>query len=179
MASAWSPEVYALALELAARAHGAQKTPHGLPYLAHVTAVCAEVQRALMEERELDGDLAVACALLHDTLEDTALDPREVSRLFGERVLEGLRALTKDPSVPKDARMDDSLRRLRLRPREVWLVKLADRTVNLGPAPSHWSLDKRRAYLAEGGRILQALGEASAWQAARLSARMARYGEGL
>jgi (p)ppGpp synthase/HD superfamily hydrolase len=167
--------VYARALDLAARAHGDQRTPQGLPYLVHVTKVCAEVQCALHHERDLQGDLAIACALLHDTLEDTSLDPEVLSQDFGPEVLQGVRALSKDPALPKEARLGDSLRRLRLAAREAQLVKLADRTVNLGPAPEHWSPDRRRAYLSEAEDILRALGAASPWLAARLTARMDSY----
>jgi guanosine-3',5'-bis(diphosphate) 3'-pyrophosphohydrolase len=72
--------------------------------------------------------------------------------------------------------MADSLARIRAQPREVWLVKLADRIVNLGPPPTDWSTDKRRAYQAEARGILTALAEASPYLADRLNARIAAYG---
>jgi (p)ppGpp synthase/HD superfamily hydrolase len=80
---------------------------------------------------------------------------------FGDRVVSGVDALTKDPALPKHERMKDSLRRIQDSPREVWLVKLADRITNLDPPPEEWSLDKRRRYLEEANEILATLGAAS------------------
>jgi (p)ppGpp synthase/HD superfamily hydrolase len=71
--------------------------------------------------------------------------------------------------------MADSLRRLRDQPREVQLVKLADRITNLAPPPAHWSADKRRAYRAEAVTIADTLGDASPTLQARLRARIAAY----
>jgi GTP diphosphokinase / guanosine-3',5'-bis(diphosphate) 3'-diphosphatase len=72
--------------------------------------------------------------------------------------------------------MADSLRRIKLQPREVWLVKLADRIVNLQPPPEHWQADKIAAYRAEARVILAALGEASPLLAARLAEKIEAYG---
>ena len=71
--------------------------------------------------------------------------------------------------------MADSLRRIQKPPREVWIVKLADRTVNMEAAPAHWSMDKRRTYQREATEILQKLGSASPSLAARLREKIARY----
>jgi (p)ppGpp synthase/HD superfamily hydrolase len=57
--------------------------------------------------------------------------------------------------------MADSVRRIRQRPRAVWLIKLADRITNLEPAPPNWSTVKCLAYAAEARSILDELGEAS------------------
>ena len=71
--------------------------------------------------------------------------------------------------------MADSLRRILAQPREVQLVKLADRTVNMEPAPPHWSAEKRATYRAQAQEILDALGSASPSLAARLRDKIARY----
>lgn len=172
---AFSPELYASALEFAARAHGEQKTPKGQPYVVHLASVCMEGIRGLYAEPGRDGDLLVACALLHDTLEDTQTQEDEVLRAFGPRVAAGVRALTKDEALPKEARMADSLQRIRLQPAEVAMVKLADRITNLAPPPAHWTPEKIRKYREEGEEILSALGHASAFLSARFRERLARY----
>lgn len=41
-------------------------------------------------------------------------------------------------TVPGSEQMEDSLRHIRLRPKEIWAIKLADRITNLQPPPSHW-----------------------------------------
>jgi len=43
----FSQDLYLNALTFAARAHGEQKTPFGLPYMVHVSSVAMEVMAAL------------------------------------------------------------------------------------------------------------------------------------
>lgn len=171
----FSPDVYLRALNFAARAHGDQKTPAGLPYLTHLSAVCMELVRALRAEPGRDEDFAVTCALLHDTLEDTPTDPRALSREFGERVLAGVQALTKNNGLPKEERMSDSLARILVQPPEVAMVKLADRITNLAPPPEHWSHEKIRQYRLEAELIRDNLHPASPFLTARLEERLATY----
>ena len=42
-----------------------------MPDILHIGLVAMEVMATSAKEFGLDGDLAVVCALLHDTLEDT------------------------------------------------------------------------------------------------------------
>jgi (p)ppGpp synthase/HD superfamily hydrolase len=172
----WSSDSYARALRFAAERHVTQRFPGtDLPYLVHVVTVAAEVQRALVEEPPTNPDLAVISALLHDTVEDTETTVDEIAGAFGADIAAGVLALTKDSSLPKAERMPDSLRRIREQPREIWLVKLADRTANLAAPPSYWTIEKRRAYLAEGETIAAALGDASPWLLGRLRERITSY----
>ncbi len=181
MGSPWSPEVYQRAALLAAKAHQGQMLPDSpAPYLVHLMLVAAEVTAALQVEEGLDGDLAVACALLHDTLEDTAVQSADLRREFGPLVAAGVQALTKDPALPKEQRLADSLRRILAQPREtareVALVKLADRVVNLRPAPASWTRAKIAAYREDAQIIRETLGAASPHLAGRLARRIATYG---
>ncbi|MEQ1505979.1 MAG: HD domain-containing protein [Myxococcota bacterium] len=169
------PSRYVEILEFAAEAHGAGLTPKGHPYVVHLSCVAMELMLALRHEPGRDEDLAVACALLHDTVEDTAVTVDAVAARFGPRVASGVAALTKDPALPKADRMADSLVRIRREPPEIAMVKLADRITNLAPPPPAWTADKIAAYRLEGRAILDALGGASSWLAARLSDRLARY----
>jgi len=172
---AFSTEIYRRAIDFAARAHGDQRVP-GSPvtYVVHLAAVAAEVLAAAMVE-PFDVDLAVTCALLHDTIEDTEVTEEEIERLFGASVARGVRALTKDAHLPKAEQMPDSLTRITREPREVWIVKLADRISNLEVPPSYWSREKRIAYRDEARVILAALGPASAHLAQRLESRIDAY----
>lgn len=172
----WSSELYVASLRFAAERHAGQLVPGSeLPYLVHVVSVAAEVVATLADEPFDAPDLAVQCALLHDTLEDTETSFEELSLRFGLGVAEGVRALSKDSTLPKAERMADSLRRIREQPREIWLVKLADRVTNLAPAPPHWTRDKRTKYREEARAIHMALGEASRVLGARLLDKIARY----
>ncbi len=170
-----TPDEYHEVLTFAARAHAEQRTPHGLPYLTHLCLVAMEVDLALRERADLDVDLATRCALLHDTIEDTATTEADLEAAFGPAVASGVLALTKDERLPKPDQMPDSLRRILEQPREVAAVKLADRICNLGPPPPHWNPERIAAYRTEAQRILDALGAADAGLARRLEQRIAAY----
>ena len=161
----------------AAQRHQGQTYPATeLPYLVHLGSVLLELGPALAVQPQLDSGLALCCAILHDTIEDTGTTRDEVERMFGQQVAEGVMALSKNPEIAdKRAAMTDSLRRIRQCPKEVWLVKLSDRTANLGTPPVHWNAAKRRAYAEEGDLILSELGEASPLLAARLGERIAAW----
>ena len=172
----YSPERYVAAMRFAAAKHNAQKEPgHDLPYLVHVVSVAAEVIAVLPVSRVADPDLAVCCALLHDTVEDTGTSLDEIRERFGSGVADGVSALTKDVQLPKAEQMGDSLRRIRGQPAEIAMVKLADRITNLSEPPHYWSVEKRVAYRAEAGTIVDALGAANAALEARLRARIESY----
>ncbi len=172
----WSQDRYAQAAHFAAEAHRNQKlADNGLPYLLHVTTVAAEVLAAVAIEPVADADLAVLCALLHDTVEDCEVTVTDLEARFGPAVAAGVLALSKDPALPRELAMSDSLRRITLQPREVWIVKLADRINNLQPPPSHWKPAKIAAYRAEALEIVEALGAASPYLEGRLRAKIAAY----
>jgi guanosine-3',5'-bis(diphosphate) 3'-pyrophosphohydrolase len=106
-------------------------------------------------------------------IEDTATSPAMVAERFGPDVLAAVMASTKNADLPKEQRMPDSLERIRGQSLEVWMVKLADRIVNLGPPPAHWTRDKMAAYQSEAETILSALRDASPFLARRLEQRIA------
>jgi (p)ppGpp synthase/HD superfamily hydrolase len=164
-------------MRFAATAHNGQRVPGSeLPYLMHLSLVAMEVIAALGQETGRNENLAVQCALLHDVVEDTETPLAELEREFGTAVAQGVSTLTKDKSLPKADRMSDSLRRIRTQPREVWMVKLADRITNLQPPPGEWTPDKVVAYREEAEEILAALGEASPFLARRLRQKLQTYG---
>ncbi|MCW7538468.1 HD domain-containing protein [Aquabacterium sp. A7-Y] len=164
------------AWRFAANAHVGQTVPGTeLPYLLHLGLVVAELSEALAADPVLDRRLALCIALLHDTLEDTGTTYSQVLELFGEPVAAGVLALTKNQALPKAERMPDSLQRIRQQPREVWVVKLADRSANMSGPPSFWSEDRRRAYRQEAVRIADELGAASPLLERRLRERIRLY----
>lgn len=173
----WSPELYRRALVFAAEAHGGQKVPGSeRPYVTHPVEVAAELCAALLVDPVDEPDLAVQCALLHDTVEDTSVRVEDLVERFGAAVARGVAALSKDPTIAKEGRMADSLRRIRSEPREVWMVKLSDRIVNLADPPSYWSDEKIASYRVEAIEIADALGEASAVLDARIREKIRSYG---
>ncbi|MDR3086619.1 MAG: HD domain-containing protein [Azoarcus sp.] len=152
-----------------------------LPYLVHLGAVLLNLLPALEEMPLVDSALAQCCAILHDTVEDTKTTADEIREHFGKQVADGVLALTKDKTLEKRQSMCDSLRRILMQPKEVWMVKLADRTANLGEPPAYWTREKCLAYAEEGQLILDTLGEASDLLSRRLSGRITawetKYGE--
>lgn len=176
MSSTFSRDLYMRAWHFAAARHKDQKMAGSdLPYITHVGAVAMEVLATIAVEDFANPDLAVACALLHDTIEDTSTTFEEVANEFGVVIAGGVVALSKDKQLPKEEQMADSLRRIQQQPREIWIVKLADRAVNLEPAPAHWPTERRRAYQREASLILEQLGTASASLSARFREKVARY----
>jgi (p)ppGpp synthase/HD superfamily hydrolase len=131
---------------------------------------------ASASERVEHPDLAVQCALLHDVIEDTDIAYEQVEKVFGQAVAEGVAALSKDGRMGNKAeQMADSLRRIKGQPREVWMVKLADRITNLQPPPHYWKEPKIRDYHAEAIAIHGALGSAHEALSKRLAAKIEEY----
>ena len=172
----FTPDRYVAAMRFAAIAHNAQKEPgHDLPYLVHVVSVAAELIAVLPTMSGIDADLAVSCALLHDTVEDTDVELHAIKATFGDAVAAGVSALTKDATLPKAEQMADSLRRIQQQPREIAMVKLADRITNMSAPPHYWTKEKCTAYRAEAGVIADTLGAACPALETRLRTRMELY----
>ncbi|MBF0121133.1 MAG: bifunctional (p)ppGpp synthetase/guanosine-3',5'-bis(diphosphate) 3'-pyrophosphohydrolase [Desulfobacterales bacterium] len=156
----WSPDLYIKAWNFACSAHLGQKVPGtDLPYVNHIANVSMEVMTAIAYESDIDNpDLAVQSALLHDTLEDTKVCYNKIKSIFGEDVAKGVLALTKDKNLSKKAdQMKDSLNRILQQPKEIWMVKLADRITNLQPPPNYWSKEKIVQYHKEAIEIFDTL----------------------
>lgn len=178
----WSIEKVFKAWQLASRLHDWQKYAgpnegEYVEYLNHIGAVLLELMHALQFESNADIDLAMHCAILHDTVEDTPLTKQELEQQFGPQIAEGVMALTKDKTLgSKKEQMLDSLSRIRQQPREVWMVKMADRIVNLQPPPFHWSEEKKTRYREEAMLIHSQLKDANTYLADRLKKKIEDYG---
>lgn len=147
-----------------------------MEYLNHIGSVAFEIINALQYEENIDADLAILCAILHDTVEDTALRKEDIRELFGEEVAAGVSALSKNAGLEsKEEMMQDSLDRIVKCPREVAMVKMADRICNLSCPPYYWDADKKRKYLAEATTIHVRLGYSSAYLSARLASKIEGY----
>ena len=171
-------EKYLKALNFAARAHAEQKTPHGLPYLTHLTAVTMEVIHAISKSNleEEKANIAITCALLHDIIEDTSFTYDDIFDEFGLEIAEGVEALTKDKSLPsKKEQMSDSINKLLAQPYEIQMIKLADRITNMQKPPEDWENDKIYAYFQEAKFILSCLKNSSIELSKRLEEKINNY----
>lgn len=167
--------------QLVSRLHNGQKYGGSAPgeqieYINHVGSVTFEMLHAIQLEPAMNAGLAVKCALLHDTIEDTSVSYQDILQLFGNEVAEGVSALTKNTDIqPKELQMEDSLRRIKLQPKEVWAVKLADRIVNLYAPPYYWNDEKKKQYLEEAKQIWRELKNGNAYLAQRLEQKINAY----
>ncbi|MCB1859268.1 MAG: bifunctional (p)ppGpp synthetase/guanosine-3',5'-bis(diphosphate) 3'-pyrophosphohydrolase [Gammaproteobacteria bacterium] len=170
-------EAYLKAWNFACHAHRFQKLPGSdTPYVNHVGSVAMEVMVALSRETVDQPDLAVQCALLHDVLEDTDTGFDALRSHFGPDIAQAVLSLSKDASLPdKRSQIEESITRIRQQPREVWIVKLADRITNLQHPPSHWDGVKIRHYREEAMLIHRSLGNASEYLANRLAEKIDSY----
>lgn len=159
----------------ASRVHNGQLySGEKLPYMTHIGNVMMEV---MVLSSELDNpELAIMCAILHDTIEDTSTSYDDIKKEFGRAVADGVMALTKNDTLStKREKMLDSLERIKIQPKEVWAVKMADRTANLGEPPHHWKPEKKRAYQEEAEIIYDYLHEANEKMATRLQSKIEAY----
>ncbi len=173
-----TPDLYRNALAFACKAHNGQKMPASeLPYFLHITEVMTETLIAFHEtpHKTLNQDLGVLVAILHDTIEDTPVKLEEIEQNYGKEVKDGVWAMTKDESLPKEEQMNDSLEKLLKLPIEVQFVKLADRIVNLKQPPHYWDSEKRKKYYTESKLILEKLGKVSQYLAIRLETKIQEY----
>ncbi len=88
-------ELLQRALEYAEKAHKGQKRASGEPYVNHCMAVAT-----ILAEMHVPP-VVVAAGLLHDTVEDTEIDLKELRREFGKEVFDLVQAVTKLGSLPR------------------------------------------------------------------------------
>ena len=146
------------AYDLALQYHGDQKRESGEPYISHPVAVAL-----ILVGMECDTDTVVA-ALLHDTLEDTSLEPAVIKKEFGPDVLlivEGLSKLSRINYTTEEDEQAENLRKMLLamvRDIRVILIKLADRLHNMRTLSSK-SEAKRREISFETMQIFAPLAD--------------------
>jgi (p)ppGpp synthase/HD superfamily hydrolase len=172
------PESLHRAMRFAARAHEGQVMRGGrIPYMVHAALVAMEVMIALSgdEGKGADAHLAVVCAILHDVMEDSGTGYENIALEFGASVADGVLALPKNSVLATKDRMADSSSRIETPPREIWMVKLADRIVNLAPPPPDWRKEKIQQYGEEALMILERLGAASVSLSSRLREKIDEY----
>lgn len=119
------------ALEFARLAHGQQRRRSGEPYVTHPIGVA-------LITAALGGDLiAVVAALLHDTVEDTAVTLTQIGEEFSPTVSEVVDGLTKLDRISFDSREAQQAATMRkmliamAKDARVLVIKLADRLHNM------------------------------------------------
>ena len=119
------------AYEIAASAHEGQKRLSGEPYIMHPLSVALILASLGMDEA------SIIAAILHDTVEDTALTNEQVRKEFGETIAELVDGVTKIGKVPlqtKEEQQAENIRKMLIamsRDIRVIIIKLADRLHNM------------------------------------------------
>ena len=155
--------------------YGGQNKNEKIEYINHIGSVVFEIMNAAKHTPDFNLELAAKCAFLHDTLEDTNFSTEDLEREYGQQVLEGVLALTKNTKLEKEHQMPDSLNRIKAQPKEIWAVKMADRICNLYAPPYYWNTSKKEKYLEEAQTIYQDLKEGNDYLAKRLLEKIEMY----
>jgi GTP diphosphokinase / guanosine-3',5'-bis(diphosphate) 3'-diphosphatase len=125
-------ELLVRAYRFSEEAHRGQTRNSGEPYVIH----CIEVAK-ILADLQLDST-TVASGLIHDVVEDTAVELADVEREFGKEIAAIVDGLTKIAKLPNSGsnqdRQVESYRKLLLsiaKDARVIIVKLADRLHNM------------------------------------------------
>ncbi len=172
----FTQDLYQKAIKYAGEAHKNQNVPGTESnYLLHLSNVAMEVLFAYMHKQNFTLDFAIQLALLHDIIEDTEITYSELKEKFDKKIAEAVLALSKDKKLNKNFQLKDSLERIHKQPKEVGIVKLADRITNLQKPPAHWKLDKKKSYLKQATDIYTFLAKSNDYLANRLNTKIKEY----
>ena len=137
------------AFDLAVEAHAPQRRKSGEAYIFHPIAVA----KIVANEIGLDAT-AIAAALLHDVVEDTAYSLADIEAAFGETIALIVDGLTKIAHLKKDMDIStqaENFRKMLLTLNEdirVIIIKIADRLHNMQTMES-MPADKQRKIASE------------------------------
>lgn len=128
-----------------------------MPYINHPLAVA----NVLAREAGITDPITLCAALLHDTIEDTATTPTELTDAFGPDVASVVVEVTDDKSLDKAERKRLQIVHAATISERAKLVKLADKICNLRDIarspPVDWSLERRQQYYDWAARVVSGL----------------------
>ena len=135
------------ALLYAAEKHAGQFRKDGkTPYINHPIQLAA----VLASTGNITDPETIACALLHDTIEDTDATARDIEQLFGKTVRNAVEELTDDENLSKIERKRQQVLKVPSQSEMAKLVRLADKICNLrdllDKPPQGWAIDRQRKY---------------------------------
>ena len=123
------------------------------PYTIHLEEVASLIEKWGGSEE------AIATAWLHDTVEDCPpTNLTNIAELFGETIAGFVGELTDDKSLPKQRRKELQVENASKKSPEAALVKLADKTSNVGALssspPADWPLERRLEYIEWANKVV-------------------------
>ncbi|MCI8497294.1 MAG: HD domain-containing protein, partial [Clostridiales bacterium] len=124
-------ELIEKAYRCAEEAHAGQLRSSGEPYLIHPVAVAS-----ILVDLGMDTE-SIAAALLHDVVEDTAIELTQIAGEFGEEIaalVDGVTKLGRVPYTSREEQQAENVRKMLLAMSQdirVIIIKLADRLHNM------------------------------------------------
>jgi (p)ppGpp synthase/HD superfamily hydrolase len=150
---------FARALDFAAGKHTdhRRKGVRGEPYVNHLV----EVARLVAEATAGEDPMAIAAAVLHDTLEDTDATREELEEHFGAEIASIVAEVTDDKRLTKDERKQRQVDSAPHASQRAKLVKLADKISNLRSMqtspPADWKLERKVEYFEWAATVVAGL----------------------
>jgi guanosine-3',5'-bis(diphosphate) 3'-pyrophosphohydrolase len=137
--------------------HQRRKNIEDIPYVNHLL----EVVHLLSSVGNItDGDI-LSAALLHDTIEDTGTEKREIETVFGSRVLGYVLEVSDNKALPRAERKRLQVKHAHTLSEGATLIKLADRISNLrsiaAEAPKGWTVDRQEEYFRWSMEVFEQL----------------------
>ena len=130
------------------------------PYIIHLEEVASLVGNWGGSEE------SIAAAWLHDVVEDCPpTNLTDIAELFGDQIAGFVGELTDNKSLPKQRRKALQLENACKKSPEATLVKLADKSSNVGALakspPADWSLERRLNYIEWAMAVINELPQTS------------------
>ena len=147
------------AMEFAADKHRGQsrKDEKNTPYINHPISLA----HLLSDVGEITDANVIAAALLHDTVEDTDATIDEIGDVFGNKIMNIVREVTDDKSLPSPERKRLQIENAAHISHEAKLVKLADKICNLQDMilrpPVKWTLERKCEYFDWSKEVIDRL----------------------
>jgi len=151
------------AIEFAALRHSGQtrKGNEKTPYINHPIKVVS----LLLDFHEHDSDLLSAAAL-HDVIEDTAREDREIQQLekiigrkFGNKVLSIIWEVTDNKQLPFQERKQKQIQDTPHLSQEAKKIKIADKICNITDLkeapPVGWSRERKKSYIEWATKVIE------------------------
>jgi len=144
------------ALSYASQMHQNQRRKGSdTPYVNHLI----DVARLLAEYHMGDDLVLMQAALLHDVVEDTEADMRDVEVIFGQDVASVVAEVTDDKSLPKHLRKQLVVENCAHWTWRAKVLKLADLISNVNDVihrpPTSWDLERQSNYFGWAAQVAQ------------------------
>ena len=147
------------ALAFAADKHRDQrrKDVDASPYINHPI----DLANVLCNEGNVDDEITLCAAVLHDTIEDTETTKAELRRTFGDDICNIVLEVSDDKHLPKTQRKHLQIVHAAHISRRAKLVKLADKICNLRDMadhpPANWDRQRRQEYFDWSKQVIDQL----------------------